>query len=165
MKSSHVGADNFNDTVIVCGFAGVGKTTFAMQETKLRVVDLESRPFNFSDIEARVVDPAWPRNYLDAIEALRGKVDVILISTHDAVRAELKERNIPFILAYPAPTLKKEYAHRYQTRGGDKRVIESLEKKYDEFIEGMMQETGCTHLVLESGVFLRDAYYTYRSLE
>ena len=101
------------DTQIISGFPGVGKSNF-FKKSDLKVLDSDDSLFDKRD---------FPDNYINHIKNFIGKVDYILISSHDVVRRALEEHNIEYVLVYPSIELKEEYLERYKNRGNEDSFI------------------------------------------
>lgn len=105
----------------------------------------------------REINPAWPSNYYDAIarEVEKGGCTVILIAPCMPF-AEMRERGIDFLLAYPDPACKEEYKERARSRGANeefvKRVENQIETDYEEFLKQPNEK-----IVLQPGEYLEDA--------
>lgn len=136
--------------VIVCGFPGVGKSTLAQTlDGHYRVVDCDSSQFS--------EDETFPRNYVDHIQQIResGEHDICFISTHDAVRLELKRRGIPYVLVYPVRASKVEYLSRYLKRGSSAAFVETLEDRWDAFIDSC-EEDDAPRIILKPQEYVSD---------
>lgn len=139
---------------IISGFPGIGKTAFSGKNGSLKILDSDSSQFSWNKKGKR--NPEWPNNYLDHIRENLTEADVILVSTNDAVRSALKDAGIRFVLVYPSLEMKEEYIERYISRGSDQKFVELLRKNYETWIQELMAQTGCRHVVLESGQYLSD---------
>ena len=137
-------------TIIISAFPGVGKSyLFDNKPTTIgEILDSDSSTFDKKD---------FPNNYLDHIESNIGKVDIILVSSHEDVRNGLIERNIPFELVYPHPDLYSQYMTRYKERGSSESFISLLSSMWDTWI---MQLDSCQILgrkyMLGLGSYLSD---------
>lgn len=142
--------------VIVCGFPGVGKTSLFTAETELKILDSDSTNFSWSDETKTQRNPEWPQNYIAHIQENRDASDILLVSSHDVVRTALVEAGIPFILVYPSLDMKDEYIQRYIQRGSNESFVALLKAHYEKWIAELMEQRGCTHVVLQSGQYLSD---------
>lgn len=127
--------------MIVCGFAGIGKSTMAKR--KAGVVDLESTPF----------EKDWDR-YITVANHLSSQGYKVLLSCHRELREELGKRGIPYMLAIPEKDAKYEYLQRYEKRGNDKEFIDLFYKNWDSFLEVLPHEKSV--LVIKKGLGLED---------
>ena len=134
------------DTILISGFPGTGKTYF-FNNTDLDVLDSDSSTFDKKD---------FPANYIKHIKENMGKVDIILISSHEDVRYELEQSKLGYNLVYPDKELKDEYIQRYKERGNEDAFVKLLEDNWDEWQKWMNWERGCRHIVLKSGEYLTD---------
>ena len=111
---------------VICGFSGIGKSTLSSLGDKY--VDFESGSFDRE---------RFPTNYIDSLCSLMdtdiqlGSRDrIYLLSCHDSVRRELKNRNIPYIIVMPDDDLRNEYIKRWFKRESS---IEFISKMYTEW--------------------------------
>ena len=146
-------------TMVICGFPGVGKSCVA--HDRMSIEDMESSEFSWMwDKEnpvKRVRNPEFPVNYGERIEHLRSGVgfDYLLVSSHKAVRDELKRRGIRYIVVAPRRELKSEYLARYLKRGSLMDFIVRLNQDWDEFIDSIESDDAPV-IWLESGQYLSD---------
>ena len=144
-------------TRVISGFPGVGKSTLFRSLRHLEhvtVLDSDSSKFSWENEAERIRHPQWPANYIDHIRENLRKADIILVSSHEVVRDALVKAGIEFELVYPGPEMKAEYIKRYVDRGNNPKFVEMLETNYDTWIAELMNQTGCTHLVLGPGQYL-----------
>lgn len=138
-------------TKIVSGFPAVGKSVF-VQNTGLTVLDSDSS--NFSWISEGVRHPDFPNNYIEHIKENIGKVDCILVSSHDIVRKALKENNIEYTLVYPFIGLKEEYLERYRNRGNNEGFVSFIDANWAKFINDIEADTFPKKIRLGDGEYL-----------
>lgn len=142
--------------LIICGFPGVGKTAC---EKYARVLDAESSAYS------RIIDPvemtcrkndAFPTNYIDMVEteAKSDKWDIILLSSHKAVRDELKRRGIKFVAVCPKVECLSIYLARYLKRGSSYEFMLDMIQNWYEYIHDMTHED--VVIQLEGGQYLSD---------
>lgn len=155
--------------MLIACYAGVGKSTFAMQYSE-EILDLYSMPFKWilpesgkGEFEAMKAapyllrDPAFPDNYMAAVLEAEKDYKYVLIPTIRSVLEELHETcNVPYIICYPDPALKKEYRNRYLARGNTQDFLDIFIEQWDERIEALMEDENGVHIRLESGMFLTD---------
>ena len=103
-------------TVLCAAFPGTDKSHY-FRNSELDVLDSDSSTFDKSE---------FPANYIEHIKNNMGKVDVILISSHEEVRDALVESELPFTLVYPDKDLKGDYIARYKERGSPEKFIELI---------------------------------------
>lgn len=138
---------------IICGFPGIGKSTFFKEclDTPLTVSDSDSSNFDKSK---------FPENYINHIKSHIGSIDFILVSTHEAVLNELELENLDHYIVYPDKSLKEEYLERYKKRGSDQKFIKLLSDNWDDWIYGIEARVGdeyTTLIKLNKGQNLSDA--------
>lgn len=144
-------------TKIISGFPGVGKSTMFKYETSLLVSDSDSSKFSW--IEPSVRHPDFPSNYIEHIKSKIGKVDFILVSSHDIVREALNNEGIEYTIVYPSKDIKDEYIQRYIKRGNNEAFVNLLQANYEKFIEGIENETKPKLVSLNSGEYLLDVLH------
>lgn len=122
--------------IIICGFPGVGKTT--VSNNRRNILDAESSAFSWKwDTEppfGKERNPEFPQNYIGFLKENEGEYDVILASSHGAVRDGLKYDGMQYIIVAPERELKNEYLKRYLKRGSDIDFIESMNENWDAFL-------------------------------
>jgi hypothetical protein len=134
-------------TILCSAFPGCGKSTY-FKNTELDVLDSDSSTFDKAE---------FPQNYMDHIKENIGKVDIILISSHDVVRDALAEFGYPYLLVYPDINSKDEYLKRYKDRGNDDAFVKLLDQNWDTWLEGLIiEKPPAKHCVLRSGEFLSE---------
>ena len=130
------------ETTLISAFPGVGKTYLKDNFKNLEIIDSDSSTFDKEN---------FPQNYIQHIKNNMGKVDIILISSHEAVRKALVEEGLLFIQVYPDSKIKDEYIQRYRERGSNEEFIKILDENWDTWIEQMKNQKRCAHIVLYSG--------------
>lgn len=135
---------------IICGFAGIGKSTFARNNKG--VVDLESTPF---DKDWKRFDKDWKR-YVKVAKHMADNGYIVLLSCHKELREELQNSGIKYSLALPHKEAKDEYIKRYRERGNDAKFIQNMIDKWDEFLNIMPDEGDL--IIIED--YLRDIFIT-----
>ena len=133
-------------TLLCAGFPGVGKS-YIYNHSKLKVLDSDSSKFDKA---------FFPQNYIDHIKANLGKVDIILISSHDVVREELVKEGLDFTLVYPNIDLKDEFIERYKQRGSNEGFIKLVSDNWTEWITQLKNQNGCKKIELSTGQYLSD---------
>lgn len=121
---------------IICGFSGVGKST-AEQKAK-NVIDFESSAYSHD--WTRLIgtkNTDFPRNYIDAvIEHMENNHNCIyLLSCHEEVRKELKDRGFEYIIVMPNDWQRNEYVKRWLKRGSSVEFIGSMYDRWNEMIK------------------------------
>lgn len=149
-------------TKIISGFPGIGKSTL-YNNTDLKVLDSDSSNFSWSHPGVRNKD--FPQNYIDHIKENMGKVDIILVSSHDVVREALNDNNIDYYIVYPDIKLKDEYLKRYKERGNDDKFLSFIEKNWESFINAIEGENNATLIKLHSNEYLSDIIKLFKNIE
>ncbi len=105
----------------------------------------------------REINPAWPKNYYDAIlkEVKDGKYDIILIAPCMPF-SEMRDYGIKFVLAYPDPTCKEEYIARARNRGANEEFVKRIETNIQSDFEDFMNQPN-EKLIMQPGEYLEDA--------
>jgi len=81
---------------------------------------------------------------------------LVFVSSHKVVRDALVEADIPFALVFPERGLKGEYLKRFRARGSDSNFVKLLDDNWDNFIDELENQAGCTPIRLKAGQFLKD---------
>lgn len=137
---------------VVSAFPGVGKSHLFDINHKLgehKVLDSDSSKFP-KDL--------FPANYIQHIEGVL-KLDAdraLLVSSHDTVRATMRQRNIDYLLVYPALECKDEYIQRYINRGSPASFIDLLIQHFDTWVKSCEADPTPSKIVLKPGQFLSD---------
>ena len=82
----------------------------------------------------------FPKNYIDCVERNIGKVDFIFVSSHNAVRRELKKRGIKYFSVYPSIDIKDIWIYRMKSMGYEKSLIKKIQDNFDQLIFNMQSE-------------------------
>jgi predicted AAA+ superfamily ATPase len=125
--------DEARESIIVSGFPGVGKT-YLYKIYPDDIIDSDSSSFDKAE---------FPGNYVTHIQQLLeinpvGKI--ILCSSHNSVRAELKKREMNFVLVHPSRHLKEHYLERYRKRGSSPEFVEMMDTNWDSFIDSCQKD-------------------------
>lgn len=134
-------------TKLYSAFPGTGKSHVFNTRKDIIVADSDSSTFDKSD---------FPDNYIRHIKSLIGRVDVLMISSHEDVRNALVDNQLNFTLVYPDISLKEEYLQRYTDRGSSESFINLLNLKWEEWITQCQNQKYCDHIVLKSGEYMYD---------
>lgn len=133
-------------TQIIAGFPGIGKSYFH-KNTTLKVLDSDSSTFDKTH---------FPQNYIDHIKENLGKVDIILVSTHEEVRKALVKNDLFFTLVYPSMNQKDDYKQRYIHRGSPDTFIQLLNNNWNNWIIDCFRQKNCVHVLLSDLMTLSD---------
>ena len=104
---------------IICGFAGIGKSTLARKYPN--VVDLESTPF----------EKDWSR-YAKVARHMAKNGYTVLVSCHKELREEL---HVGYWLAIPRNLDRIVYIQRYKDRGNDEGSVTMMNQNWEKFLE------------------------------
>ena len=105
----------------------------------------------------REINPAWPKNYYDAIlkEAQSGKHDIILIAPCMPFE-EMRSYGINFTLAYPNPSCKEEYKERARSRGANEEFVKRVESTIQSDFEDFLNQPN-EKIIMQLSEYLEDA--------
>lgn len=106
--------------MIICGFAGTGKSTAAKKIPG--VVDLESTPFQKD----------W-ETYVRVAKHMSDNGYIVLLSCHQELRDELQHQDIEYYVVVPDPSCKEIYHKCYKKRGNTQAFIDMQMEHWDEW--------------------------------
>lgn len=152
---------------IICGFAGIGKTTVARKYKN--IIDLESSGYKWvylerdrdltteqkKGIENRVLNPAWPQNYVIDIIMNASSNTIVLTSCDKDVRDMLNKYGCSYYVAYPSIDSKEIYLERYRNRDNNENFINKIDQNFENWITLLRDEKN--QIVLNQDTFLEDA--------
>ena len=142
-------------TVIMSAFPGTGKTyLFNNPPEGITMLDSDSSQFSWSAPGER--NPDFPGNYIKHIKEHLGKVDLIMVSTHQEVRDALVKAGLPFALVMPSLACKDEYLDRFRRRGSPENFVRLLGSHWYEWIQELLNQRDCYHIGLGPNVYLHD---------
>lgn len=134
--------------MIICGFAGIGKSTLCKNTTNFKTggifIDLESTPF----------ERDWMR-YAKVAKHMNDQGYNVMLSCHEELRNLLSGMNIDYTLVIPRAELKDEYIARYRERGNTEEFIRLLDERWEHFTTPLQHENV---EYLNSGEYLSDIY-------
>lgn len=155
--------------MVIAAFAGVGKTYFAEHvDDAVDFTVMQYKYRNLPDIgdneaEQSKADPdhelnyEWPYNYIDAVSnQFHGKKHFIIPSDRVVLRG-LQERQIPYILVYPARDAKEEYRHRYQLRGNTDDFMNIFIGRWESWMDSLRSDMYGRCIELPGDKYLLDA--------
>jgi hypothetical protein len=147
-----------NNSKIVCGFPGVGKSHYAL---KYGAVDHDSTPYSWSSPGVRNTN--FPSNYLTEALQIAENGKVVLVSSHKDVRNWLIVNKISFYIVYPRIDLKYEYLYRYAMRGNTPEFINLIKKNWKTWITEIDEistprDMFCTRLILENEEYIENLH-------
>ena len=156
-----------NHTIIISGFAGVGKSTLE-KKPNLKVLDLDSSAFTWCPGAPSCPNTSRPykkfRNhnfkydYINAIiSAYKSqKYHYIFVSTHEETRQLLNANNIPFTLVYPSIDRKEEFTENYIRRGNTDALIKYLTENWNTLITNLKNDTYSNQKIEMTSGYLDD---------
>lgn len=149
---------------IVAGFPGVGKST-AASLYPYKFIDMESSYYHWIYDEnngTKECAPNWPNNYVNAIISAAttatyptSQKQIICISTHKEVLAELTARGIAFDAV--CPNSKDIYIQRYIDRGNNEAFVELLRAKFESFVQDVVNSNA--GIVYYTDGYFSDLFY------
>lgn len=158
---------------IIAAFAGVGKSYVGRKYDN--VLDLESTYFKWLEDgvahlteeerkgnKNRVINPAWPQNYIDEILNQKDNYDIVLIQlSHTRLKNELifeyfDKNKIDYYVARPNLTGWKYIEQRLKDRGNTEEFIAQVKDNFNVFIEEFSKEK-YNQIIIDNGEYLEDA--------
>jgi len=152
------------NTIIISGFPGVGKSYLTEMYKGTDIIVQDSDSSNFSWLEPGVRNPDFPNNYITHIKSLIGKVDYILISSHENVRNGLAKEGITYALIYPSPRLKDVYIQRYKQRNSSEAFINNIDKTFYDFVEQCNSDIYAKRFMFVQDQYLSDVIDNIRKI-
>ena len=157
--------------MIIAGYAGIGKTTFARKNKN--ALDLSIMPYKYSNLDEisskyngekikaspeLKLNPNWRYEYYDKLISLfKSEFEkIIVIPTDIRIMEWLEEDGIPFTVVYPAIDLKEEYRNRYISRGNNEDFINVFIGDWDWWISMLKSQQGCDKIELKANEYLSD---------
>ncbi|MCL2229022.1 MAG: hypothetical protein FWC00_04305 [Firmicutes bacterium] len=161
-----------NKGIVISCFAGLGKTTVAKKYSNVsdfRIFDLQTSAFRrdpnikLDNYEAQkgfvtnITNPAFPQNYLDALEKARAENDVVLITMSPDIRELLEQRDISYTLVLPEKTdsFREKLVARCKVRGNSESFIIELVRYFDNMSRDQ-KDYKCKLLIIKENQFLED---------
>ena len=123
-----------NNSWVICGFPGVGKTQF-YNNFRVRNITLGNGITSLDSDSTDFDKDNFPENYLKHIQkqVITG-TNAILVSTHKEVLDGLEEMKINHLIVYPDINLKNEYLKRYIHRYSSFDFIKKVMDHWEEWI-------------------------------
>ena len=164
-------------STIVLAHAGTGKTYCATHWPD-QFLDLVSMPYKYilpeqisknakeSETTKAIytiedMNPEWPHNYFDTLVVRfhLNQYEYILAPPDWRIAILLNAHEIPYTLAYPDRSLKKEYEQRFLKRGNNADFLSIFIDDWDVFIDQMDRMHPQKRIRLQSGQFLSDVLH------
>jgi hypothetical protein len=124
---------------VISGFPGIGKSKYAKLYPN-QISDSDSSRFDKSN---------FPQNYIEHILERRRTHSTILVSSHAELRQALCDHGIYYTLVYPELELKEIFLERYRQRGSPDNFVSMMDKNWDYFVTGCMEQRDCDHIVID----------------
>lgn len=126
-------------TVVVSAFPCCGKTyAFEHYQNKYTMLDSDSSQFSWVKDEngnnTKKRNPDFPGNYIQHIKDNMGTVDIIFVSSHEAVRKAMEEAGIHFTCVYPRSDMLNEWVGRMYRRGDSAKFIQFIIDNWGNFM-------------------------------
>lgn len=141
----------FKNATVISVMPAMGKTFFA---AKFPVFfrDLESSDYHWTEVNGeKVVNPDWPKNYIDAIKNLEksGMYKAVFVSSHELVREEMKKAGIRYANLCPVNTnsMRQEILARCVSRKNTAEFINNYNKHWEDYINSMLNDDGAVAVV------------------
>lgn len=159
--------------VIISAFAGVGKTYVG--EKYANILDLESTYYKWLEDgvahlteekrkgnKNRVLNPAWPQNYIDEILKQKDNYDIVLIQlSHERLNNQqifeyFNEHKIEYYVARPLISGWEHIETRLRGRGNTEEFIEQVRNNFEIFIEEFSKDK-YKQILIKDGEYLEKA--------
>lgn len=158
---------------IIAAFAGVGKSHIGKKYKN--ILDLESTYFKWLEDgvahlteeerkgnKNRVLNPAWPQNYIDEILKQRNNYDIVLIQlSHQRLKNEqifeyFDRNKIEYFVARPKLGGWEYIEQRLRDRGNTEDFIAQVKDNFVVFIEEFSKDK-YNQIIIDDGEFLESA--------
>ena len=140
-------------SIIVSAFPGLGKAYLKKNSDNLKIVDLNSVEYKYSDniansIHYRELNPDYPNNFVEKVKELLKdeKPDVVFVPSHSDIRNALTKSNISYFVAYPSLRDRDNFISHYRKRGNSEKFCINMESNWDRFIDAIINETYPIHI-------------------
>ena len=148
--------------MIIAGFAGTGKSTFAARVEN--AIDLTSMPYSrilptvkSGEPEAEKAapwllnDPLYPDNYVAAVLRAERRYDYVIIPTSEWV---IYRRKI--VVCCPTDECREEYRRRFAGRGNTEEFIKVFIDGWESILSNVRELDNVVHIPLGPGEHLTD---------
>lgn len=135
-----------NGKLIVFGFTGIGKSTFA--EKYPQSIDIDSSTIPKTD--------DWVLRYRDQIVTALDTYDYVLVSSHSLLRDVMTD--LPCVLVYPSVDQLDDYCQRFLQRGDGQWYADQISALWTPLLTEFDTEKRYPRIVLRPGEFLADYY-------
>lgn len=129
---------------VISAFPGVGKTKAVEIVPNLIDLDLPGIPMG---------------EYIDKINDHLSNDMRVLVPSWETLRVAMRDAGIIYTIVYPQRDLKADYMMRYIKRGSDEKFLNTLNNRWDAFIDSCSSDPVDDHLVLkQSQAYLSDFF-------
>lgn len=155
--------------MVIAAFAGIGKSYFAEHvDDSVDFTIMRYKYTNLPDVSGKEAEQSkadpdyelnyqWPYNYIDAVSNQFHGSRYFVIPSDRMVLRGLQERQIPYILVYPARDAKEEYRRRYQERGNTDDFIRIFIDEWDAWMDSVRSDMYGRCIELPGDKYLLDA--------
>lgn len=131
---NEIDTQNNKETLIILGFPGIGKSTFAENYIKHNILTKDTDISKFKYERNGELKSDFPRNYVEYIKTGIGHIDVILGPLDIDVIAELTKEKINHFIVYPEKHLKNHFIKRYLDKGHADEFVCTMINSFDMLI-------------------------------
>ena len=141
------------NTVVISGFPGIGKTTFAkMYPTAVRDLTPEEYQFKRDISGFNILNPEWPNNYIEAIKSLdkSGMYRCVLVPSNIIIRNLMAKNNIRYTNICPEDSLEMRniISSRLKSKHERNSVIEDIINNFSKHVKSMIDDKGASTTIL-----------------
>ena len=142
------------DTKVISAFPACGKTHLFNKyknHPQIKILDSDSSEFHWVYDESgnKVLNPDWPANYIKYIKENIGKVDLILVSSHDEIRDLLFNNDITYTIVVPCnnQTCMYEWVGRMYCRHNTPEFIDMIIKNWNKWLTDISNKSNYDNIV------------------
>lgn len=129
---------------VISAFPGVGKSKAVEIVPNLIDLDLPGIPMG---------------EYIEKIQTHLRDGKTVLVPSWETLRMAMRDVGIIYTLVYPQRDLKADYMLRYIKRGSPEKFLNTLDMRWDAFIDSCIADPVDDHLVLQqSQAYLSDFF-------
>lgn len=138
--------------MFISGFPGVGKTRFC-NNNKLHTHDSDSS--SYSKLPDGSPNPNFIEDYFRHLENMQYVPGLVtMVSTHELVLNELKNRGMNYCVIIPEEGLLDEYVQRYTNRGSPQGLIDLIAANWHNWLQDIKAKH--SYFELKAGQTLTD---------
>ena len=148
-------------TKIIATFPGLGRRTLLKNSKNKDIIYIGLGEYRYvidKNNGAKLINPEFPKNYINKIKENIGIHRVIIIdASYAEVRKELERQFILYELYVPTIDRKDELINNMKSSGKDAKIIYNTEKYFEKNIRDYTKDEKFAEIVwLESGKYLSD---------